>query len=368
MLMQVSNFPFPSPPEAEALRSATSCLLALSALSLDPQPKQNPKPQQSAAAAAAAGAVKLTALGRAMAVFPITPRHSRMLLQLALWQQRQGPGSSSSSSGAGQLSGVSAAAVVKALPYAVALAAALSLESPFMHIDALGSEMESAAAAKESEQAGRAAEDDPAAAAAAAEAAAAAAAAKAENKKRAQSASQAHFRFRSSHGDAISSLNVLCAYEAAAAAGEAEEFCAANFLHARHLREMSQLRQQLGRTLLQLQQQQQGKASGQQGLSLGQAPGLQQQEQQGGGGSSSGGEQASALQLLQLLLAAVLQVGPQKLTQPLPEPSARTLEVLRRALAAGWGDQVGFFDKSQQKRWHCERREEQPRAKVALTF
>jgi hypothetical protein len=135
---------------------------------------------------------------------------------------------------------------------------------------------------------------------------------------------------------------VLCAYEAAAAAGEAEEFCAANFLHARHLREMSQLRQQLGRTLLQLQQQQ-GKASGQQGLSLAHFPGIQQQDQQqqGGSSSSSSGEQTSALQLLQLLMAAVEQVGAEKLTQPLPEPSARTLEVLRRALAAGWCDQVG---------------------------
>jgi hypothetical protein len=257
-----------------------------------------------------------------------------MLLQLAVWQQRYALGSSSSS-GAGPLSGVSEAAVLKALPYAVALAAALSLESPFMHIDALGSEMESAAAAKEAEQAGRGAEDDPAAAAAAAEAAAAAAAAKAENKQRAQAASSAHFRFRSSHGDAISSLNVLCAYEAAAAAGEAEEFCAVNFLHAQHLREMSQLRQQLGRTLLQLQQQQQqGK-----GLSVAHLPGLQQQDRPGGSSSSSN-QQASALQLLQLMMSAVGQLGPERLSQPLPEPSARTLEVLRRALAAGWCDQV----------------------------
>jgi hypothetical protein len=275
-----------------------------------------------------------------------------MLLQLALWQQRQkhGSNSSSSSSGAGALSGLSTAAVVKALPYAVALAAALSLESPFMHIDALGSEMESAAAAKEAEQAGKGAEDDPAAAAAAAEAAAAAAAAKVESKKRAQAASQAHFRFRSSHGDAISSLNVLCAYEAAAAAGDAEEFCAANFLHARHLREMSQLRQQLGRTLLQLSQQQ-GAAGAQKGLSLAHLPGLQQQEQQGGSSSSSSssGDQGSALQLLQLLMDAVEQVGPDKLMQPLPEPSARTLEVLRRALAAGWCDQVGA---SEERRAH----------------
>jgi ATP-dependent RNA helicase DHX37/DHR1 len=260
-----------------------------------------------------------------------------MLLQLAVWQQRYALGSSSSS-GAGPLSGVSEAAVVKALPYAVALAAALSLETPFMHIDALGSEMESAAAAKEAEQAGRSADDDPAAAAAAAQAAAVAAAAKAENKQRAQAASSAHFRFRSSHGDAISSLNVLCAYEAAAAAGEAEEFCAVNFLHARHLREMSQLRQQLCRTLLQLKQQQQQQQS--KGLSVAHLPGLQQQDRRGVSSSSSSSDQA--LQLLQLLMSAVGQLGPEKLSQPLPEPSARTLEVLRRALAAGWCDQVRF--------------------------
>lgn len=57
------NFPFPSPPEPEALAAAERCLVALSAL--DPASGQ------------------LTALGRAMAAFPISPRHARMLLEAA---------------------------------------------------------------------------------------------------------------------------------------------------------------------------------------------------------------------------------------------------------------------------------------------
>lgn len=192
-----------------------------------------------------------------------------------------------------------------------------------MHIDALQSEIEAAAAEKEAsaDAAEDAKDTDPNATAA-----------KAENRKKAQRASAAHARFRSSHGDAISSLNVLCAYEAAAAVGEAEDFCAQNFLHARHLREMSQLRQQLGRILLQLHQQQQK----QQGHSEGFAhlPSLR--------GDSSSVAQGSASQLLQCLMSAVDAVGSDKFDQPLQPPSSKVLEVLRRALAAGWCDQVSY--------------------------
>jgi hypothetical protein len=60
---QVHNFPFPSPPEAEALAAAHRCLQALGALDTT------------------AGAA-LTATGKAMAAFPISPRHARMLLEV----------------------------------------------------------------------------------------------------------------------------------------------------------------------------------------------------------------------------------------------------------------------------------------------
>lgn len=262
-----------------------------------------------------------------MAVFPVTPRHSRMLLQLAIWQQQQQQ-SGASPGRVDVVGGVSAAAAGKALPYAVALAATLSVESPFMHIDALNAETEAAAA--DAEAAGAA---DPATAAAAEEPSPQqqqqTAEAKAANKRKMSAAAAAHSRFRSPHGDALSSLNALSAYEAAAADGSVEDFCAENFLHARHLREMSQLRQQLGRTLLQLQQ-----GLGRQGLQLPHLPAAV---------AGGGGVAAEAQQLMQRLLSGLQgEAGQQQLVQPLPPPPAAVLEVLRRALAAGWCDQVGL--------------------------
>lgn len=91
---QVVNFPFPTPPEREALVEAERCLRALSAL--DPN------------------SGLLTPIGRGMAAYPISPRHARMLLaaiyasQELEWKEH----------------------VV--IAYAVAAAAALSLENPFL--------------------------------------------------------------------------------------------------------------------------------------------------------------------------------------------------------------------------------------------
>lgn len=245
-----------------------------------------------------------------------------MLLQLAIWQQQQQRGVAAP---LGVVGGVSAAAAGKALPYAVALAATLSVESPFMHIDALNAETEAAAAEAEA----AAGDTDATADALTPQQQKQTAEAKAANRKRMSAAAAAHARFRSPHGDATSALNALSAYEAAAAGGNVEDFCAENFLHARHLREMSQLRQQLGRTLLQLQQ-----GLGSQGL--GQLPHLPTV----GGAVSGGGAAAEAQQLMQQLLSGLQGNAGQQLMQPLPPPPAAVLEVLRRALAAGWCDQV----------------------------
>jgi ATP-dependent RNA helicase DHX37/DHR1 len=255
-----------------------------------------------------------------------------MLLQLALWQQQQQqqdqgllqrPGASGAVLGV--VGGVAAAAAAKALPYAVALAAALSVESPFMHIDALNAETEAAAA--DTELAAGQAEglDDALQQQQQQQQQQQTAEAKAANRKKMSSAAAAHARFRSPHGDAISALNALSAYEAAAADGNMEAFCAANYLHARHLREMVQLRQQLGRTLLQLQQ----------GLSQGLA---QTSPALSGGGSAA----AEAQQLMQQLLAGLQGDAGQQLMQPLPPVPTGVLDVLQRALAAGWCDQVQF--------------------------
>jgi HrpA-like RNA helicase len=58
--VQVVNFPFPTPPEGQALVEAERCLRALSAVDFDTG--------------------NLTPIGKAMAVYPISPRHARMIL------------------------------------------------------------------------------------------------------------------------------------------------------------------------------------------------------------------------------------------------------------------------------------------------
>ena len=76
-----------------------------------------------------------------MALFPISPRHARMLLEVVSWQQQQqqqeaapgAEGRQTQRQKAGQVPGGTRAA--QALPYALALAAALSVDSPFVHLD-----------------------------------------------------------------------------------------------------------------------------------------------------------------------------------------------------------------------------------------
>ncbi|XP_008795799.2 ATP-dependent RNA helicase DEAH13 [Phoenix dactylifera] len=92
---KVANFPFPSPPETKALVEAELCLKALEAL--DSQGR-------------------LTPMGRAMAQYPMSPRHSRMLLTVIQIMRNQ--------------QGYARANFV--LGYAVAAASALSFQNPFL--------------------------------------------------------------------------------------------------------------------------------------------------------------------------------------------------------------------------------------------
>jgi len=59
IMFQVTNFPFPTPPDRAALVEAEQCLKSLSALDL------------------ATG--MLMPIGEAMALYPISPRHSRIM-------------------------------------------------------------------------------------------------------------------------------------------------------------------------------------------------------------------------------------------------------------------------------------------------
>lgn len=169
---RVHNFPFPTPPEPSALRAAVAVLTTLGALR--------------------AGDEELTPLGRAMAALPVNPRHARMLLHAA--------------SEGGRAAGL--------LDAGVALAAALSVESPFLQLAAPGGGDDATAAA--------------------------AAAAAAETRRKAQAA------LRDQDSDGLSALRALCAY---LAHGRDAGWAAGAGLHARHLEEAVALRAQLARVL-----------------------------------------------------------------------------------------------------------------------
>lgn len=102
-----------------------------------------------------------------------------------------------------------------------------------------------------------------------------------------------------------SALRALCAFEAT---GEDEAFCRRNFLHFRNLREAAALHKQLARTL------------------------ESQRARQARQAASSDGSAAAAPPSLAV---AGLAGGA-----ALPPPPPGVLEALRKALAAGWADQV----------------------------
>ncbi|KAI8463435.1 MAG: P-loop containing nucleoside triphosphate hydrolase protein [Monoraphidium minutum] len=281
---KVSSFPFPTPPDADLLRAATRCLCALSAL--------EPPPPGGAAAGREAGGA-LTAMGEVMATFPISPRHARMVLEVVTWQREEdaaaaggGGGAARERSGGGKKQRRARRAAAQALPYAVALAAALSLESPFLAIDALPGD------------GGEGPEADAAA------------------RRRRGAAAAAHARLRSDGGDALAALRALCAYEAACGGGAGgrggplaagEAFCRDNYLAARQLKEMSALRRQLMGALKQQQHR---------------AP------------------RAAAAAALHARLAAAAAAAAGGPSGPLPPPPQEVEDALRRAVAAGWCDQV----------------------------
>ncbi|KAF6155954.1 hypothetical protein GIB67_039285, partial [Kingdonia uniflora] len=92
---KVLNFPFPTPPEATALAEAESCLKNLEALNSEG---------------------RLTSFGKAMVHYPMSPRHSRMLLTVIQTMKN--------------IRNYDRANLV--LGYAIATAAALSMSDPFI--------------------------------------------------------------------------------------------------------------------------------------------------------------------------------------------------------------------------------------------
>lgn len=234
---RVSNFPFPSPPPEDALKAAAKCLEALGAL--DPN------------------TARLTDTGRAMARLPISPRHGRMLVQATAEDATTKSRSSS-------------------LPYAILLAAVLSVESPFLHTHHAVEGAHDTKAAKQ------------------------------EVAKQGQRARAAHTKLRHSAGDALSSLNALCAFMAADTASEA--FCRDNFLSSRHLKEAAALARQLHRIL-------------------------------------AGQPEGEHLWKPSARTNSAQQAAPSRRTlQQLPTqpPTTSVAKRLQRALTAGWADQIAL--------------------------
>jgi ATP-dependent RNA helicase DHX37/DHR1 len=108
-----------------------------------------------------------------------------------------------------------------------------------------------------------------------------------------------------------SALRALCAFEAA---GADEAFCRRNFLHFRNLREAAALYKQLARTL--------------------------EVQQVGAARRAAAGSNGNDTPTAPAPAALVLTVGGLSGGGPLPPPPPAVLEVLRRALAAGWADQI----------------------------
>lgn len=178
------NFPFPSTPEAKAIIEAERCLKVLGALDIQGQ---------------------LTPLGKAMARYPLNPRHSRMLLTvIQIMQNKKCHGRAN-----------------LVLGYAVAAAAALSLQNPFNEKGEHGQDENSGTTEKEKT---RDKED------------------KLRRKRFKEKVKSSLASFSNPTSDA---LTTACALQCFELSGDPLEFCNDKALHIKTMEEMSKLRKQL---------------------------------------------------------------------------------------------------------------------------
>ncbi|CAA7261404.1 unnamed protein product [Cyclocybe aegerita] len=182
----VVNFPFPTPPDRSALHKAEKCLVVLGALS--PLPTSTER--------------QITDLGRAMSLFPLSPRFSRMLVT-------------------GQQHGC--------LPYIICIVSALSVGDPFVYEEALDQESD------------REESDVPITFALSSEATIA--------KERRRLLRKAFFQSQHTHAslgkytsDMFRVLSVVGAYEYA---GGGQKFCAEQFVRPKAMEEIHKLRAQI---------------------------------------------------------------------------------------------------------------------------
>ncbi|KAJ6870958.1 hypothetical protein NC652_036583 [Populus alba x Populus x berolinensis] len=188
----VEKFPFPTPPEAAALVEAERCLKTLEALD---------------------NTGRLTSLGKAMACYPMSPRHSRMLLTAIQITRKMKDHDTAN----------------LVLGYAVATAAALSFSNAFLkhfegsHTDSNGSEQDGRSSSLGSNKILDKQE-------------------KIKKKKLRETTKLSRTRFSNSTSDTLTVAYALHCFELSTSP---VGFCHENGLHLKTMEEMSKLRRQL---------------------------------------------------------------------------------------------------------------------------
>ncbi|XP_028807385.1 ATP-dependent RNA helicase DEAH13 [Neltuma alba] len=191
LIKKVKDFPFPTPPSGAALVEAQNCLQSLEALDNKDE---------------------LTPLGKVMALYPLTPRHSRMLLTVIRLARSK----------------YNCKRPNLLLAYAAAAAAALSLSNPFfMHFEGNDGKGDTEMHEKSSMLDGVKVIDKEE---------------KLRRKKLKENAKAAYEKFRVNSSDALTIAYALHCFEHSE---KPVEFCDENALHLKTMEEMSKLRQQL---------------------------------------------------------------------------------------------------------------------------
>ncbi|ESQ56354.1 hypothetical protein EUTSA_v10024243mg [Eutrema salsugineum] len=180
---KVENFPFPTPPEPSAIREAERCLKALEALDSNG---------------------RLTPLGKAMSHYPMSPRHSRMLLTVIQMLK--------------EAQNYSRANLV--LAYAVAAVAALSLPNPLIM------QFEGEKKTESEEDAGKTVKQED----------------KQRRKDRKDKIKAARDKFSNPSSDALTVAYALHSFEVSE---NGMGFCESYGLHLKTMNEMSKLKDQL---------------------------------------------------------------------------------------------------------------------------
>ncbi|KAG0703797.1 P-loop containing nucleoside triphosphate hydrolase protein [Suillus ampliporus] len=190
----VVNFPFPTPPDRQVLKKAETVLTRLGALS------STPLVSQAMVSMSTIGG-QVTPLGKAMSLFPLSPRFSRMLVG----SQQHG-----------------------CLPYVISIVAAMSVGDPFLREEGLDADSES--------------DDDDEGLAHIKNASIRAKEARRTRRRAFFESQQVHGSLGNFNSDILRLLSVVGAYEYS---GGGHQFCKDHFVRPKAMEEIHKLRAQL---------------------------------------------------------------------------------------------------------------------------